>query len=145
MRGLGDSVSVLDDMSAGPVLVIRDVTELRALRARPHRLRASIALQLPGLDADVARAAGERIEAYRRECGCSLGAMCMAAGFAVTVLALAVRGDCTFRAVLASLPWAVVSALVGAGAGKAVGLLRARVRLRHEIDRLIVSQEPALT
>lgn len=116
-------------------LVVRDVAELQALRVRLPR--SPVALQLPGIAPDEARAAGERIESYRNECGCDLGAKCMALGFFATLAALVLRHGIAGWTLVTAVLWAALCSVMCAGVGKAIGIARARTGLRREIDRLI--------
>lgn len=94
-------------------------------------------IDVPGLAEDDARAAAERVTSYANECGCSLGAQCMTAGFVLAV-AWHVRMDGLLTtAFLWHLPWTLLSAFAGAAAGKTLGLLRARIGLLTTLDQLL--------
>jgi len=117
--------------------VVRDRAELRALLgSRELYAKRPLALELPGLSAQEAFAWSERLNGLRNECGCSLGAKCMAAGFLAALAALAVLHGPFTPALLLRLPLAAVAAVVCAGLGKAAGILMARRRLRREIASL---------
>jgi hypothetical protein len=123
------------------VLLVRNADELRALKSsRGLAARHALAIELPWLSSQAALAAGERLQSYRNECGCSLGAKCMSAAFALALLALAMRYGVLTSGFLWHLPLAVFAALAGAGIGKAFGLASARKRYHEEIEKLIASQ-----
>jgi len=132
------------DRVATPI-VVSDLAGLRSLsKSRPFRSREPIAIQLPNLSTEEAEALSARINGYRNDCGCSLGAKSMAAGFLITVLWLCVSyGVFTTRFLLA-LPFAFLFAFVCAGAGKATGVFLARRRLRLELDRFQPNSHPSL-
>jgi hypothetical protein len=124
------------------VVVIRTIEELKALRTMRGTLSEfTLVLEMPGLTAEAARSAGSRIASYRNECGCSFEARCMTAGFLLALVYLVARfglftSGCAFR-----LPLAFACALVCAGAGKAIGIRRARTRLGQEIDSLAAQNQ----
>jgi hypothetical protein len=123
------------------LLIIRDAAQLRALQTTASLLSSrTLLLDLPGLSPETARAAAERIVSYNNECGCSLGAKCMAAGFGVAVAWLALGDGVLTAHFLWHLPRALLCAFAGAGIGKSFGVARARARLHQEIDRLIAFQ-----
>lgn len=64
------------------------------------------------------------------ECGCALGAKCMALGFVVTLLGLALQHGAFTAAFFWRSPLALLVAFVCAGLGKAAGM--AAARRRHE-------------
>jgi hypothetical protein len=102
--------------------------------------RFSLAIEIPGLSQTDTRAASERLVSFAQECGCSLGAKCMAAGFVVMALYLAWSQGIASAGFLWRLPLTLAAALIGAAAGKLVGLARARRGLNREIDRLLATQ-----
>jgi len=120
-------------LSTGPAIVIDSVA---AMRDVPRRGKGPLVLQLPGLPAEEAAAAGERLNRYRTECGCSAGAHLMTIAFVLS-LAVAVLADGASRALFLHLPLALPAALVGAGVGKAGGIALARRRARREIADLL--------
>jgi hypothetical protein len=136
--------SLSNTATALGVLVLRNADELRALKStRRLAARYPLAIELPWLSSQAARAAGERLQSYGNECGCSLGAKCLFAAFALALLGLAMRYGVLTSGFLWRLPLAVFAALVGAGIGKAFGLARARKRFHEEIEELIASQTHA--
>jgi hypothetical protein len=119
-------------------LVISRADEVRALRQLPALLRRrAVVIDVPGIDADVARAAADRVSSFANECGCSLGAQCMTAAFVVALTWLVRMHGLLTTAFLWHLPWALLCAFAGAAAGKTAGLLRARIGLRATLDQLL--------
>jgi hypothetical protein len=127
--------------AADELLIIREISQLRILYS-PSALRPprALVIELPGLSTEEAHAASERILSYGRECGCSLGANCMAAAFGFAVIWLAFRYGVWTSQFIRHLPWALLCAFAGAGLGKWLGIARARARLKKQIGKLIASQ-----
>ena len=69
-----------------------------------------------------------RLGAAGDDCGCSLGARCMAIGFVAALVALGVQYGAFTPAFFWRSPLALVVAFLCAGAGKSVGIARARRR-----------------
>lgn len=67
------------------------------------------------------------------DCGCALGAKCMALGFVVTLLGLALQHGAFTPAFFWRSPLALLVAFVCAGLGKAAGMAAARRRHRRGI------------
>lgn len=126
--------------SSGPTtspLVITDMEGLRGLgKSRSFRSREPIVIRLPNLSATEAEALTSRINGYRNECGCSLGAKSMTAGLVVMLVSLFASYGAFTTSFLLRLPFAFLFAFVCAGAGKATGVFLARRRLRLELDQL---------
>jgi len=128
-------------MEIGDPVFLRDMNDLRALRANPAILkRRPLIVDLPRLTEEQSQAAAERIGTYAAECGCSMGARCM------TAVALCASSWLLYRygfsaGLLWRLPWTLLTAIIAAGAGKAIGILRARAQLGNEIQSLIVSMD----
>jgi hypothetical protein len=118
-------------------LIITDLETLRNLsKSRPFRSRVPIIIQLPELSSQDAEALSARINGYRNECGCSLGAKSMAVGFLIALaLLMALYGGFTSNFLL-RLPFAFLFAFVCAGAGKSIGIFLARSRLQLELNQL---------
>ncbi len=126
---------------AAPPVIIDDVAQLRALRINPKLLSArALVLALPGVSPEDGLSAAARIVSYTRECGCSLGAKCMAASFAITLVAFAFKYGIMSPSFFWRVPVAVLCAFAGAAVGKVCGIARARRRLKHEINSLIAIQ-----
>jgi hypothetical protein len=125
---------------ADEFLVIREISQLRILRS-PSALRPprALAIELPGLSGEEARAASERILSYSRECGCSLGAKCMLATFAFALSGLAFHYGMWTSQFIWRLPWTLPCAFAGAGLGKWAGVARARARINKQIDKLLAA------
>ena len=125
-----------------PVIVVRSLEELRALRTRRDApSEFTLVIELRGVAPPQREAASARIASYRSECGCSLGARCMAAGFVLSLVLLAVCYGVFTAEFLWRLPLAFLFAIVCAGLGKTAGILRARSRLKREIETLAASQK----
>jgi hypothetical protein len=129
---------------ASAPLVVRDADDLSAL-ARSGRLYSPqpLSLELPALPAAATIALAERLDRDRHECGCSLGAKCMAAGAFAALAALAVRYGPLTPAFFWRLPLALAAAVAAAGAGKTLGILAARHRVRRSIARLYGGAHPS--
>ena len=119
-------------------LVIADLAGLRALSGtRDFTSRRPLVLNLPELPPTEAFAAAERLNRDRGECGCSLGAKAMAAGFGLTLGALAVGFGPLTLAFLERSPLALGAAFAAAGAGKVAGIALDRRRARREVARIL--------
>src|SRR6266446_6517795 len=128
------------EYGAAPV-IIDDVAQLRALRINPKLLSArALVLALPGVSPEDRHSAAARIVSYTHECGCSLGAKCMAASFAITLVALAFKYGILSSSFFWRVPLAMLCAFAGAAAGKLYGIARTRRRLNREINALIAFQ-----
>ena len=126
--------------AAEPV-IIGDASQLRALRINPKLLSARpLVLALPGVSPEDGFSAAARIVSYTRECGCSLGAKCMAASFAITLVTFAFKYGVLSPSFFWRVPVAVLCAFAGAALGKVYGIARARRRLNREINLLIAFQ-----
>lgn len=128
----------------GARLVVRDAAELSAL-ARSGRLYSAqpLSLELPALPAAAVTALAERLDRDRQECGCSLGAKCMAAGALAALAFLAARYGPLTPQFLWRLPLVLAAAVAAAGAGKTLGILAAHRRVRRSIARLYDSAHPS--
>src|SRR2546421_12662934 len=117
------SVAVVEGRVAEALLVIRDFNDLRALgESRLLYSKQPLAISLPGLPTEKAEALSERLNRYRNECGCSLGAKCMAAGFVAALAWLSAWHGVFTAAFLWRLPLAFLFTLACAGAGKISGI-----------------------
>lgn len=96
-------------------------------------------MELSGVEHDDAKAIAARLNAYREECGCSLGAKCLAAGVCIAITWLVAASDGFSLHLFVRLAAALVFAVVCSGAGKALGILAARRRLRREIDEVLAT------
>ncbi len=119
-------------------LVVGEVEQLPALlRSNALYSKQPLIFALAPLAPQENFAFAERLNQYRQECGCSLGAKCMAASL---ILSAAWVVD---RSSLVTLWWqipvALAAALLCAGAGKAVGIARARRKLRREVNFFLKS------
>lgn len=125
---------------AAPV-IIDDVAQLRALQINPNLLSARpLVLALPGVSPEDGHSAAARIVSYTHECGCSLGAKCMAASFAIALVAFAFKYGIMSPSFFWRVPVAALCAFGGAALGKVYGIARARRRLNAEINALIAFQ-----
>lgn len=124
-------------------LVIADVAQLRAFVATPvFASTRPVVLDLPGMSSSEAFVAGERLNRDRAECGCSLGATAMSAGFAVALAILVLRYGLFTVASLARFPIAVAAAVGFAALGKIAGIALGRRRARREVMRIIEIVNP---
>lgn len=128
-------------MSPNPPVVIRDTNDLRRLRSNPAVLgRRLLIIDAPRLAGEQWRTATERIAAHAADCGCSMGAKCMAAVSTLAALSLLYTYGWS-AGFLWHLPFVFLFALAGAGAGKVIGILRARQQLKRELTSLIEAME----
>lgn len=127
----------IDPVPPEPPLLVTDLESLARL-SKPKLFRASepIIIALPGLSGNEAEALTARLNGYRNECGCSLGAKSMAAGFAVALISFAMTGGLFNMKFLWRLPLAFAVAFLCAGLGKVSGIAIARLRLRLEVIQL---------
>jgi hypothetical protein len=124
--------------SAGAPFVVVDLEGLEAIaRAREFRSRRRLLLEVPGMGAAEAFEVSERLNSARSECGCSLGAKAMTAGFVVVLAALLAAYGPFSIAFLERSPIAVGAAFASAALGKAVGIVLGRRRARHEVTRVL--------
>jgi hypothetical protein len=126
------------DTDPQAAIIVRNADGLKAWLESPWRVSPQpLVIQLPQLPAGEAKVIAARLDQARSECGCSLGAKCMISGTAVALAWLTFRLGFLTPAFLWRLPLALLFALLCAGAGKAVGLLLARRRLRRDIRFLL--------
>src|SRR2546423_7949477 len=125
-------------------LIVTDLAALRGLsESRSFRSKEPIIIRLPDLSLEQAEALSSRINGYRNECGCSLGAKTMAAGFSIMLVLLLVSYGVFTGGFLLRLPFPFLFAFLCAGAGKAIGIHRARRRLRLELDQICAGSQSA--
>jgi hypothetical protein len=131
---------------AGPrVLLIRDLAALHALLRRPQVVkrgaRRPVLLDVPGTTPDERAVWDAALDAYRRDCGCSMGGAFSLLAIALVLAwrgwSLAQAGGVTLGSVLAAALVALGIGVVMGGVGKAVGLARARARFRRVVTRII--------
>ena len=124
-------------------IVIHDLESLRSL-SKPKRFRASepIIIDLPELPLHEAEALSARINGYRNECGCSLGAKFAAAGLGLVTAWLWMSDGIFTMTYLWRLPLAFIFLLLCAGFGKSLGIALARRRLRLELNQLDLNSSP---
>ena len=119
---------------AGSILVINEPEQLRALVGRKMlHSKQLLAIRLPNLSESDGSMISERLNRYRSECGCSLGAKSMAVGFVATMICLVLRYGFFTAALVWRLPLAFLGGLLLAGIGKAIGIAIARRGFRREI------------
>jgi hypothetical protein len=120
-----------------PILV-SGVRELRDFAASPaFASKRPLVLSLPQVPPGELRAMAERLNQYRLECGCSLGARAMTGGLlAATALLAALYGPLSVAFVV-HLPLAFAAAVVFAVVGKVVGIVRARRRARGQVAAIL--------
>jgi hypothetical protein len=134
------SNSPVSQFNSQAPLIVSDLETLRDLgRPKLFRSKQPITLLLPELSAAASEELSARINGYRNECGCSLGAKSMAVGFLLMLLWLwASNGFFTTNS-LWRLPLAFVFAFICAGVGKSVGIALALRRLRQELERIYLN------
>src|SRR5690242_8244975 len=120
-------------------IVLRTAEDVRAVR-RSRRLYAQhpIVFRLPDLGEPEAESLARRVDEYRSECGCSLGAKWMTAALLPAGAWLAFGSSGT-----TALPLRVAAALLfvlaAAGTGKTLGIVLAHRRLRRLFDQLLLA------
>ena len=118
--------------------VIADLAELRAFaRTREFTSNRPVVLAVPEIPAADAFAVAERLNRDRTECGCSLGAKAMTAGFVLTLAALMVGYGPFALAFLERSPLALAAAFAFAAVGKVIGIAMGRRRARREVSRIL--------
>ena len=128
------------ETGVGVPIVVRTADDLRALRAsRRLDARNPIAFELPDLSAEQAESLAARVNGYRTECGCSLGAKGMAVAVVAVVAWLLLHPHGVAISLLVRVPIALLFILVGAGVGKALGIFVAHRKLRRVLDGLLGS------
>lgn len=119
-------------------LVVGEVEQLRALlRSNALYSKQPLIFALAALSPQENFAFAERLNQYRQECGCSLGAQCMAASLILSTAWVVDRSSLV--ALWWQIPVALAAALLCAGGGKAVGIARARRKLRREVNFFLKS------
>lgn len=129
----------LRHQAATPVIVSDPAALRKLIKSHAFHSKEPIIVRLPDLSLEESEALTSRINGYRNECGCSLGAKSMVTGFSVMLLLLLASYSLFTSSFWLRLPFAFVFAFVCAGAGKAVGLFLARRRFRIELDQLYPS------
>ncbi len=120
------------------VVTLRTNEDLIAARDRRHGLRhQQVRLELAHLAPADAAATATHLTELLEECGCRAGARAMAAAGGLSLAGLAVLTGGPSLRLLALSPLALVGAIAGAGAGKALGLTRSRRQFRRAIDALL--------
>jgi hypothetical protein len=118
--------------------VIADLAELRAFaRTRDFTSSRPVVLEVPEIPAADAFAVAERLNRDRAECGCSLGAKAMTAGFVLTLGALMVGYGPFALGFLERSPLALAGAFAFAAVGKVTGIAMGRRRARREVSRIL--------
>ena len=135
-----ESYSVRQRVSDDEPIVIRNPNDLEELLKRKRSLmarstKAHIALDIPDVDPNVRSLQERRLSRLYSDCGCSWGA---SAGLFVLVgytgLMMTDFGpDLDWK----TLPIGLLIFILGIGLGKAVGLARARNKMRHSIADLM--------
>jgi hypothetical protein len=123
-----------------PVETIGTREGLRAFAASPAFVSSRpLLLRIAGMDESEALAATERLNADRAECGCSLGARAMTAGFVLALVLLALEYGAFTVGLLVRLPVAFAAAFVAAIVGKVFGIALGRRRARREVRRILAA------
>ncbi len=82
----------------------------------------------------------KRLTQYKNECGCSLGARFMLAAFAASAIFVIRQYGILSMGFLTHVPLVVVTPILAAGVGKAIGILYARYRYKQLLKQLALSQ-----
>lgn len=133
---------MISNSSVAPVnsqapIIISDLESLRNLgRFKPFRSNQPVTLRLPEVSAAASEELTSRINGYRNECGCSLGAKSMAVGFVLMLPWLWASNGLFTSKFLWRLPVAFIFVVISTGLGKSVGVALAHRRLRLELDRI---------
>jgi hypothetical protein len=98
-----------------------------------------IVLRLEGLSPEATQVWQQRLNRYYLECGCSAGAVVLLAAMLVYGLYLLVPFTPSIGGWFAKMATGCGLAVLAAGVGKALGLLRARHRLRQAIRELLTA------
>lgn len=72
----------------------------------------------------------DKINEYKKECGCSLGAKTMTAVFILCVLIIAIQNGFLTAAFVKKIPFVLLMSFLGAAAGKIAGIGYARFKLK---------------
>ncbi len=123
-----------------PPLAITAADQLVGLLTRFGRGPLRIRLDLPGLAEPARSIAEQRLASALSACGCTEGAVAL-------LITLGPAAGLAFWSPWSGAflpPWALFAALLVAAslAGKALGLLRARRRLKSEIARIVRTLPP---
>ena len=119
-------------------LVIADLAELGAFSStREFTSARPLVLDVPELPAAEAFALSERLNRDRAECGCSLSAKAMTAGFGLTLGALMVAYGPLTLAFLERSPISLAAAFGFAAVGKVAGMALGRRRARLQVSRIL--------
>jgi hypothetical protein len=78
----------------------------------------------------------QRMLAYKKDCGCTMGGIFMAVAFVASLAWIVADHRLSWLQVFIRLPLVGLVALVAAGVGKAVGILYARHRYRTLSEQL---------
>jgi hypothetical protein len=126
-------------------MVIRSREEISQLvQKQPHlhrRRGEPVVLEIAGLQSEGRRRWEFEINRFYHDCGCSAGTI----GLFIAVLAFVLL-DASSQVTFRSFSWRDIVAflaacILGAAVGKAIGLWRARAKLRESVRRLILELE----
>jgi hypothetical protein len=124
--------------TAAPLAVISDAEQLGEFAAsREFVSKRPLIVLIPGMAESEAFAASERLNAYRAECGCSLGARAMTAAFLISLALLMFSYGVFTLALLVRLPIALAAGVVSAMLGKLAGIAMGRRRAHREAARIL--------
>jgi hypothetical protein len=128
-----------DSIRYAPI-VIDDHAQLRVFAvSRAFFSKQPLILRISGMSPSEASLAGEYLNKNRRECGCSLGAKAMTAGFVIALAWLTIRYGVLTPGMFVRLPFAIAAAIAFAALGKSVGVAKARRRARREAARILTT------
>jgi hypothetical protein len=121
-------------------VVIGDLRQLADFSNSPaFTSNEPLVLRIPAIPKSEAFAVAERLNRDRAECGCSLGAKAMGGGFVIALVLLVPFYGPLSLATLVRLPLALVTGVLAALVGKAIGIALGRRRARREVTRILTT------
>lgn len=115
--------------------VVRDVEAIRQVAEKP--LGRRLVLDCAELTSEERNAWQERINTLAVECGCSWSAVFLGGAVLTYLVLLATTGYRQAMGLWTHLGVGIGTAVLSAGAGKALGLMRARRRLKETLWKLV--------
>jgi hypothetical protein len=111
-------------------LVVRSASDLEAVRKLRSARRVHVLLRVSGLPIEKAKQWESKLNAALKDCGCASGAACMAGGFIASLIWQSTFSIWAYAHLPGFLLRTFLVVISAAGAGKALGLLRARALIR---------------
>lgn len=126
-------------------LLLASLADVESLRSSPEwlwRLNRPIDLRLEHISQPVREQYEYRLNEFAEACGCAQGSAAGAIAVIIVIVAWIYRGyTFSFRLVFISLVTIIFASLVG----KLVGVVIARIRLRHTLTKLLRTGPEKLT